>query len=113
MRYLGMTDIREIDRMTFWEYDLKVRAYNLRQIDKERDLHWQAWLSREIQAKKKKGKNGLKYVYGKWADFFDGGKLLEALEKEMDSNEGSKEEKPLTAAQRAMEYARRKRNGEL
>lgn len=108
MRYLGMTSVREIDRMTFWEYNLKVEAYNLRQIDKERDLHWEAWLSREVQAKKKKGKHDLQYIYKNWKDFFDGEKMRKALE-----DEPEKEEKPLTAAQRAAEYARRKRNGEL
>lgn len=94
--------------MTFWEYNLKVEAHNLRQLDKERDLHWAAWLNRVVQAKKKKGKHDLQYVFREWKDFYDADKLTDAS-----GTEQKPEAQLPTAAQRALEYARRKRDGEL
>lgn len=109
MRYLNVTDIREIDRMTFWEYNLRMRAFNLKQIDRDQSIYLSAWLIREAQAKKKKGKNGLKYVYGEWKDFFD----YDARIRAVSGKEGIESRKPSDSAQRAVEYMRRKRDGEL
>lgn len=104
MRYLGMTDIREINRMTFWEYRLRMQALNLIRIDRDYDLHRLAWLIREIQATKKTGKK-IEYVYQDWKDFFNP-QTDESKRKEKNGNQ-------LTLAQKVAEYARRKRDGEL
>jgi len=54
MRYLKITNIRTIDRMTFREYRLRMKACELQLVDRERDIYLIAWLIREAQGKKKK-----------------------------------------------------------
>lgn len=39
MRYLDITDFNVIDRMTILEFELRMRAYQLKQLDKERDMY--------------------------------------------------------------------------
>lgn len=56
MRYLDITDFNVIDRMTIPEFELRMRAYQLKQLDKERDMYAQAWIHRQSKATKKSGK---------------------------------------------------------
>ena len=56
MRYLDITDFNVIDRMTILEFELRMRAYQLKQLDKERDMYAQAWIHRQSKATKKSGK---------------------------------------------------------
>lgn len=67
---LGMTDIREIERMTMYEYEIRRTAYLVSYLDKLRDSHDQAWANQQIKATKKVGKKEVPYFKDKEA-FFD------------------------------------------
>src|SRR5690625_7256320 len=56
--------------MTLEELELRRKAYRLQQVDKERDLHWQAWLNRQVKAMKEVGKKQ-EYIFKKFKDFYD------------------------------------------
>ena len=71
MRYFGMADMHDIDRLTFRDFRLRMKAYSLRQLDKERDLAFLAWQMREVNATKQSGKNKRKYVYTRFDKFFE------------------------------------------
>lgn len=51
-----------------------MKAYRLRELDAEYQTAREAWQYREINAKKKSGKN-ITYVYKRFDDFFDYKKL--------------------------------------
>lgn len=57
---------------------MKIKAKNLKDVDKERDLHWAAFLHRVVNATDKKGN----YVYKTFPDFFDEKKVLSQLDEE-------------------------------
>lgn len=67
---LGMKDIKEIERMTLYEYEIRKTAYRIAYLDKSRELHDQAWLNQQIKATKKAGKKEVPYYKNK-KDFFD------------------------------------------
>lgn len=66
-----MNDLAEINRMTLYEYSLRMTAFRLRRADREYEIHLQAWLNREIKAKKKAGKRKMIPVYENFKQFFD------------------------------------------
>lgn len=78
LRYLEMNDFLEIDRMTISEYQLRQKAYQLRQLDQEYFLHLAAWKNYEVQAQAKKGKKQVP-VYPTFQSFFDYEKLQEKI----------------------------------
>lgn len=47
-----------------------MKAYGLRRVDKDRDMHWQAWLNQQVKATKGKGRSQKPY-YRNFNDFFD------------------------------------------
>lgn len=106
LRYLHM-DPEEINRMTFFEYRMRMQAASLQVIDAEYMVYLQAWANREVQATKKKGKNKQVYVYSTMKQFFD----REKLEKEILTDEEPQE--PSGLAKRLMDYERGKKRGEL
>ena len=53
----------EVNRLTFPEYELLMKAVRLKQIDKEYELHLQAYLSLLVKAEKKAGKGKSRPVY--------------------------------------------------
>ena len=73
-----MNDLREINRMTLAEYNLRIKAYRLRKLDRDREIAFSAWLNREINATKKRGKK-IEYIYRDFDKFFD----YEKREKEI------------------------------
>lgn len=60
-----------IERMTPQEFDLRMTARRLKEVDKEYIMHRMAWLNREITAQKKAGKGKTKPYYSKFIEFFD------------------------------------------
>lgn len=56
-----------------------MKAFNLKQIDEERDMHLQAWLNHGVTATKEQGKKQVP-VYETFKEFFD----YEARVKEID-----------------------------
>lgn len=71
IRYFGMSNITDIERLTFREYRLLMKGSALRILDEEESLYVQAWLSREIEATRPKGKNSREYVYKDFKRFFN------------------------------------------
>lgn len=65
-----MADLHEIDRMTFWEYQLRMKAYRMRMVDTEYLIYLQAWVNRGVNAEKKNGKKTIP-VYKEFTEFFD------------------------------------------
>lgn len=96
--------------MTFWEYELRMKAYALRRTDEEFMVYLQAWTIREAQAKKRAGKNGLKYIYRTMKEFFDYDAHISEI---LHGKKAKKENKQSNIASRLMEYERRKGDGEL
>ena len=106
IRYFGMTDFTEINRMTLSEYRIRGTAYRLKQLDSEYMIAREAWLNRQIMATKKKGKNRQEYVYKTFKSFFDYEKAEQTiLDGSEDSESGFSE-----IGKRCIEY-KRLRNG--
>lgn len=83
-----MNDFAEIGRMTLYEYDMRMTAYQLKRVDREYELHLQAWLNWNVQATKKKGKHKRAPVFKSFRQFFDYRKRIrDVLEEE---NEGAR-----------------------
>lgn len=104
MRYLSMNDFLEIDRTTMYEYELRMKAFRLRYLDREAAMHKQAWVSRQVGATKKNGKP----FYRTFKQFFD----YEKAERNM-LNMG---DRPKLLNDRIMQAVRRQKggnNGEL
>lgn len=59
-RYLGCRSFEEVDRMTMSEFELRMIAFNLAEVDEERKRHELAYLNVKAQATNKKGKPFLK-----------------------------------------------------
>lgn len=62
---MGKESIEEAESLTAYEYGLLMDAYNLNQLDKERDMHWQAYLYMAVQATEERGKK----TYPKYPTF--------------------------------------------
>ena len=56
--------------MLLSEYQLRMKAYQLSRVDREYELHLQAWLNQQAQATKSKGKKAVS-VFGTFNDFFN------------------------------------------
>lgn len=54
-----------------------MEAFNLAQVDKQYEMHMQAWLSHQVTATNKKGS---KPLFSNFKDFFDYEKALEQLQ---------------------------------
>lgn len=56
-----------------------MKAFQLKRIDKEYDMHKQAWLNFAVQGTKEQGKKQVS-VYKNFKDFFDYDKRIEEVE---------------------------------
>ncbi len=66
-RYLGCRSFEEVDRMTMSEFELRMIAFNLAEVDEERKRHELAYLNVKAQATNKKGKS----VFESFKSFYD------------------------------------------
>ena len=66
--YFGITDFAQAGQMTLSEFQLRQRAHVIQQLDKEREMHLQAYLNRAVKAKNRKG---TEYIFKKFSDFYD------------------------------------------
>lgn len=80
-RYFGFHSFREVDQLTIPQYEILSEAYELRLVDEEKDMHWQAFLNFAVQAKKKVGKHKSRPVYTKFEKFFDYKARLSEVQK--------------------------------
>ncbi len=58
---------------------MKMKAFRLKQIDKQYDMHWQSWLNHQVTATKQSGKDVVP-VYKEFKDFFNYEKRLKEVE---------------------------------
>ena len=59
-----------MDDLLLSEYQLRMKAHQLSRVDREYELHLQAWLNQQAQATKSKGKKTVS-VFGTFNDFFN------------------------------------------
>jgi hypothetical protein len=85
-RYFGFRSLDEVDRLTIKEYSMLCEAERYKQVDKQKDIALNAWLTFLASAKKKVGKN-LKPVYPTFESFFDYAKELKKLKGETTIND--------------------------
>ena len=76
----------EIDRMTIPEYEMRIKAYQYEELDKQRDLHYLAFLNQAVKSTTGKGKSQ-KMKYTSFDKFFDYDKLAKKIEGESDQME--------------------------
>ena len=62
-----MHDIRVL---TYYEYEARMYAHELKQVDKQHEIHIQAWVNKQVNATKKKG-DGEISIYKEFKDFFN------------------------------------------
>ena len=65
-----MNDFHAINCMTLFEYEIRLKAYELKQVDKDYDIHLQAWSNWNVQAMKESGKKRVP-VFKTFKQFFD------------------------------------------
>ena len=70
LAYLGFSCIKDIERMTLNEYQLRMEAYQLQKVDRQEELALQAWFNKSVKATKGKGKHQKPY-YAKFTDLYD------------------------------------------
>lgn len=70
----------DVEVMSLEEYSLQMQAHRLKQIDKEHDMHLQAWLNHGVTATKEQGKKQVP-VYKTFKDFYDYQKRLKEVER--------------------------------
>lgn len=78
MAYLGLENIREIEKMTFDEYLIRLEAFQLRTIKRNEELAYQAWLNQQVQATTGSSKNP-KPKFKKFEQFFDTNKMIDEV----------------------------------
>lgn len=77
-RYLGFKNLDQVDNITPYEYRLLMKSKELRIVDKQYELHLQAYLNMAAQARRRVGKK-IKPVYTKFDKFFDYQKQLDRV----------------------------------
>ena len=79
IRHLNRT-LYEAEKITLREYSYEMFAFNLKSVDKDRDIHLLAWQINQAQATKQKGKKTESY-FKQFTDFFDYEKRINGLTK--------------------------------
>lgn len=64
----GMTDWDDVNRMTKREFRIRQRGHVMKMLERERDIHLQAYVNRAVKTVSKDGKT---YHYKKFKDFYD------------------------------------------
>ncbi|WP_433956996.1 hypothetical protein [Cytobacillus horneckiae] len=69
----------DIEVLSLYEYSMRMKAFNLARIDKEHEMHQQAWINQKATATKKQGDKFIP-VYKEFKDFYDFNARLRELE---------------------------------
>jgi hypothetical protein len=77
-RYLGFKNLDQVDNITPYEYRLLMKSKELQIVDKQYEIHLQAYLNMAASARKPVGKK-IKPVYMKFDKFFDYQKQLDRV----------------------------------
>lgn len=78
LAYLGLVSMREIEKMTFDEYLIRLEAFQLRTIKRNEELAYQAWLNQQVQATTGSSKNP-KPKFREFEQFFDTNKMIDEV----------------------------------
>lgn len=97
-----MNDLQKIGQMSLDEFKLRQRAYLLKRVQIDEDLHLLAFLNRNVKAVRKDGKT---YVYKRFKDFFDKEKRLNGILKKESARVS---ERLLKITERMREYNKKK-----
>lgn len=116
LAYLGFSRIEDIEKMGFREYQLRLEAFRIRQIEQERQLAVQAWFNNNVQATKGSAKHP-KPKFNKFDEFFNAKSQIEEVrsyfevgyEKSIDK----KEDVGTVLANRIEEFKRLKKAGKI
>lgn len=81
-----MQSLYDIKVLTWYEYEARMYAHRLKQVDEAKKAHEQAWYSVMAGMTKKQGSEFVP-VYKNFTDFFDYEKELENVEKEQRGEE--------------------------
>lgn len=85
---MDIGSLAEFDQMTLREYEIRIKALRLREVDKDYRVHMQAFLNYSVQAQKKAGKNKTRPVYSKFKKFFDYEKAIKEAKGEKPEENG-------------------------
>ncbi len=106
-----MHDFKEIDSMTLYEYELRMKAHRLMEVDEEYKLHRLAWANYNVQATERKGKDKIVPVYKTFQQFYDYEKRIDSVLA--GSRNRQQEARLIKTAVRVQEYERRRCLGNL
>lgn len=77
LRKFELTTIEEVGRLSLDEYDMYMEVAQLRDYDRERAIHEQAWANQTVQATTSNGKRS---KYRKFNDFYDDEKQIRKVQ---------------------------------
>ena len=118
LAYLGLVSMREIEKMTFDEYLIRLEAFQLRTIKRNEELAYQAWLNQQVQATTGSSKNP-KPKFRKFEQFFDANKMLDEVRGNFEADyKATKKQNTLRTnenlfAERLKEFRQLKKQGKI
>lgn len=118
LAYLGLVSMREIEKMTFDEYLIRLEAFQLRTIKRNEELAYQAWLNQQVQATTGSSKNP-KPKFRKFDQFFDTNKMIDEVRGNFEANyKATKKQNALRTnenlfAERLKEFRKLKKQGKI
>ena len=118
LAYLGLVSIREIEKMTFDEYLIRLEAFQLRTIKRNEELAYQAWLNQQVQATTGSSKNP-KPKFRKFEQFFDTNKMIDEVRGNFEADyRATKKQNTLRTnenlfAERLKEFRQLKKQGKI
>ncbi len=77
-RYLDYKSLDEVDRLTIREYDLLMKAVQLKKVDREYWVHNMAFQNLRVRGRKGKGKNA-RMAFRNFKQFFDYSSLIDEV----------------------------------
>lgn len=118
LAYLGLVNMREIEKMTFDEYLIRLEAFQLRTIKRNEELAYQAWLNQQVQATAGSSKNP-KPKFRKFDQFFDTNKMIDEVRGNFEADyKATKKQNTLRTnenlfAERLKEFRKLKKQGKI
>ena len=118
LAYLGLVSMREIEKMTFDEYLIRLEAFQLRTIKRNEELAYQAWLNQQVQATTGSSKNP-KPKFRKFDQFFDTNKMIDEVRGNFEADyRATKKQNTLRTnenlfAERLKEFRQLKKQGKI
>ncbi len=73
--------MQDIKVLTIYEYEARMYAYRLQQVDEAQNMHQQAWLNHQVTMTKEQGDKQIP-AFKSYKDFFDYQKELKEVERE-------------------------------